>query len=111
MLHSLTLSSSSSSSSYCLSFGSSSSSSRRCSVIAADKRAKANLFVDLQRDVLPDGKPNTPWRRLKLRIQTATSLQVGCFGFVYMQNILEGWSSHIGPFLHRPFAVLDGILR
>jgi hypothetical protein len=30
-------------------------------------------------NVLPDGKPNTPWRRLKLRIQTTNSLQVRCF--------------------------------
>ncbi|WIA21397.1 hypothetical protein OEZ85_000613 [Tetradesmus obliquus] len=58
-----------------LSSSSSSSSSKRRAVIAADKRAKANPFVDIQRDLLPDGKPNTPWRRLKLRIQTTTSLQ------------------------------------
>jgi hypothetical protein len=78
LLDSLSSSSSNSSSIHRLSYSSSSSSSRR-SVIAADKRAKANPFVDLQRDVLPDGKPNTPWRRLKLRIQTTNSLQVrGC---------------------------------
>uniref|UniRef100_A0A383VSK9 Uncharacterized protein n=1 Tax=Tetradesmus obliquus TaxID=3088 RepID=A0A383VSK9_TETOB len=80
--HALTTTTISSSSIHGTSFFNSSSSSssscssgRRRSVIAADKRAKTNPFVDIQRDLLPDGKPNTPWRRLKLRIQTTTSLQ------------------------------------
>lgn len=38
---------------------------------------KRNPIREVGRDVLPDGAPNTPWRRLKLRIQTAVSLQVG----------------------------------
>jgi hypothetical protein len=36
-------------------------------------------LINVQRDVLPVGKPNSPWRRLKLRIQTTNTLQVRGF--------------------------------
>jgi hypothetical protein len=47
---------------------------------AAGGRGKRDRMLDVERDVLPDGKPNTPWRRLKLRIQTTISVQVSVGG-------------------------------
>jgi hypothetical protein len=49
----------------------------RCSVVTFGVAKKRNPIIDIERDVLPDGKPNTPWRRIKLRIQTAVSVKVG----------------------------------
>lgn len=50
--------------------------SRATAVVVSGVAKKRNPIREAGRDVLPDGTPNTPWRRLKLRIQTAVSLQV-----------------------------------
>jgi hypothetical protein len=49
---------------------------RASAVVVSGVSKKRNPIREVGRDVLPDGAPNTPWRRLKLRIQTAVSLQV-----------------------------------
>ncbi|KAF8058347.1 hypothetical protein HT031_005665 [Scenedesmus sp. PABB004] len=51
---------------------SSSSARRRAAVVAAAGRRDA--YAEVQRDALPGGKPNTPWRRLLLSIQQCVSL-------------------------------------
>jgi hypothetical protein len=48
----------------------------RTAVVACGVAKKRNPIREVGADVLPDGKPNTPWRRIKLRIQTAVSPQV-----------------------------------
>jgi hypothetical protein len=52
----------------------------RTSVVACGVAKKRNAIREVGADVLPDGKPNTPWRRIKLRIQTAVSPQVCVLG-------------------------------
>jgi hypothetical protein len=37
--------------------------------------AKRNPYVELEQDLLPGGVPNTPWRRLLLRIKNTWTLR------------------------------------